>query len=256
MKILLNSFFAVLKILADPFILFLAMAIVIIILRRKNKYKAAWTGIIMLTSTLLITMNGIAGKFTARYLQEEYPTQLPSISYPSIIVILGGGTACLNEIQQSHIISYSRLIAAFKLYMNAKKNKQPCKILASGKGNQNGISEASLYTKALIEMGVPEADIIKEDNSMNTYENAQYSSVILKKSPPAKVYLVTSGFHIKRSLMLFKIFGVNSVPCPSDLINTHLTLIPNSYNATMTSMMLSEIVGIWQVQIYNKLGLN
>ncbi|SMO72855.1 Uncharacterized SAM-binding protein YcdF, DUF218 family [Chryseobacterium rhizoplanae] len=256
MKILLNAIFSVLKILTDPFILFVVMAIIIVILRKKNKYKAALLGIIILTSTILIITTGIVGKLTAQYLQEEYTSKLPPVSSPSVIVILGGGTVRLNETQESNLISYSRLIAAFKLYQNAKQNKQPCKILASGNGNHNGSSEAVLYAKVLTEMGVPETDIIKEERSMNTYENAKYSSVILRKLSSSKVYLVTSGFHIKRAAVIFKTFGVHPVPCPSDLINTHLTVIPNSYNSAMTSMMLGEIVGIWQVQLYNRLGLN
>ncbi|MDR6461523.1 MULTISPECIES: YdcF family protein [Chryseobacterium] len=256
MKIVLNSLFAVLKILTDPFILFIAMAAIIIVLRRKDKYKTAWVGVAIAISSMLIIMTGILGKLTARYLQEEYPTQLPSVSSPSVIVILGGGTVRLNQIQQSHIISYSRLITVFKLYKSAKQNKQPCKILASGNGNNNGVSEAALYARTLTEMGIPETDIIKEEKSMNTFENAKYTSAIIKKLPAPKVYLVTSGFHVKRSAILFKTFGVNTIPCPSDLMNTHLTPVPNSYNCTMTSLMLSEIVGIWQVQLYNSLGLN
>ncbi|WP_426478173.1 YdcF family protein [Chryseobacterium sp. CBSDS_008] len=140
-------------------------------------------------------MNGILGKFTARYLQQEYinhPAQ--TISSSCIVVILGGGMARMDQTQQPYIISYSRLIAAFKLYQNAKQNGQPCTILASGNGNPSGISEAALYTKALMEMGIPETDIIKEEKSMNTYENARYSSIILQKLPLSKVYLVTSGF--------------------------------------------------------------
>ncbi|MGV2451560.1 UNVERIFIED_CONTAM: YdcF family protein [Ralstonia mannitolilytica] len=256
MKIILNLIFDVARMLTDPAVLFVVMMIIVMILKRKNKQKPAWIGLIISASVMLIITTGIAGKFTANYLQKEYATQTPTVSSPSVIVILGGGTVRLNEIQQSHIISSSRIITAFKLYQSAKKNKQSCKILLSGNGNRNGKSEAALYASSLIEMGIPEADILKEDKSMSTYENAKYSSMILRKLSASKVYLVTSGFHMKRSVLLFKTFGVNTLPCPSDIINTHLTLVPNSYNATITSLMLGELVGIWQVQLYNRLGLN
>lgn len=256
MKIVLNLIFAVAKMLTDPSILFVVMASIVMILKIKNKQKPAWIGIIISASVMLIIMTGIAGKFTANYLQKEYSTQTSAISSPCVIVMLGGGTVRLNEIQQSHIISYSRIITAFKMYQSAKNNKQPCKILVSGKGNRNEKSEATLYAGSLIEMGIPEADILKEDKSMSTYENAKYSSAILRKLSASKVYLVTSGFHMKRSVLLFKTFGFNVLPCPSDIINTHLTFVPNSYNATITSLMLGELVGIWQVQLYNRLGLN
>lgn len=105
-------------------------------------------------------------------------------------------------------------------------------------------------------MGVLDADIIKEDRSVNTYENAKSSSKILQQMAPSEVYLVTSGFHMKRSVALFQTFGVNPVPQASDFIDTEITWFPNSYNAAFTFVMLKEALGIWQVQLYNSLGLN
>ena len=43
-------------------------------------------------------------------------------------------------------------------------------------------------------MGVSDADIIKEDKSMNTYENAKYSSKILQQMAPSDVYWLLPGF--------------------------------------------------------------
>ncbi|SHL66298.1 DUF218 domain-containing protein [Chryseobacterium contaminans] len=105
-------------------------------------------------------------------------------------------------------------------------------------------------------MGVADADIIKEDQSMNTYQNAKFSNEILKKIGVSNIYLVTSGFHMKRSVALFQTFGLKPIPQASDLIDTEITVFPNSYNAAFTFVMLKEVVGIWQVQVYNSLGMN
>ncbi|MBT2623683.1 YdcF family protein [Chryseobacterium sp. ISL-6] len=204
---------------------------------------------------IIITANGFLGKQLAGSLQKA-PASNISISSPSVIVVLGGGIVGLKEAEQPNIISYSRLTATAKLYHNAIENRMPCTILVSGKGSGRCTSEASLYTQAFVSMGIPESDIIQEGESMNTYENAKYSSRIIKKLPPSTIYLVTSGFQSKRAELLLKTMGIQAVPHPSDLINTEITITPNAYNCAMTSIMLTECIGIAQVELYNKLGLN
>ncbi len=172
-----------------------------------------------------------------------------------VIVVLGGGVVNINNIEKLHTTSYSRIVTAYELYYQYKKNNQPCKILISGKGRGHK-SEAELFSENFKSMGIPDADIIKEDKSMNTYENAKYSSKILQQIDPSTIHLVTSGFHMKRSVSMFQIFRLNPVPQASDFIDTEITLFPNSYNAAFTFIMLKEVVGIWQVQLYNTLGLN
>ncbi|WP_228408956.1 YdcF family protein [Chryseobacterium ureilyticum] len=172
-----------------------------------------------------------------------------------IIVVLGGGSVNIDNTEKLHTMSYSRIVEAYQLYHEYRKNNQPCKILISGKG-RGYISEAELFSKNFKSMGVPDSDIIKEDQSMNTYQNAKYSSQILNKIAPSSVYLVTSGFHMKRSVALFQTFGLKPIPKASDFIDTEITWFPNSYNAAFTFVMLKEVVGIWQVQVYNSLGMN
>ncbi|SMO72871.1 hypothetical protein SAMN06265171_105289 [Chryseobacterium rhizoplanae] len=61
------------KVLTDPFILFVVIV--------------AMSGIIILTSTFLIIMIGII-ELVAQYLQEGYPSKLPPVSSPSVIMFL------------------------------------------------------------------------------------------------------------------------------------------------------------------------
>ena len=60
---------------------------------------------------------------------------------------------------------------------------------------------------------------------------------------------------MKRSMALFQTFGLNPVPQASDIIDTEITVFPNSYNAAFTFVMLKEVLGIWQVQLYNSPGI-
>ncbi|MEF9478183.1 YdcF family protein [Chryseobacterium sp. 1B4] len=202
--------------------------------------------------------NGFLGKLISGYLQKGYlnVSEVRNTTSPHpVIVVLGGGVVDIDHIEKLHTMSYSRMVTAYQLYHAYKTDHKSCKILISGKG-RGSISEAELFRENFKRMGVADTDIIKEDKSMNTYENAKYSSGILKQMAPSSIDLVTSGFHMKRSVSLFQTFGLHPVPNASDFIDTEITLIPNSYNAAFTFVMLKEVLGIWQVQLYNSLGLN
>lgn len=259
MKFLLDFLFRVFQLFTEPyFLVFFAIAI-IALLKRNNKSKKLRIGIFVSTIAMVILIgNGFLGKLISGYLQESYlntPEVKNTTVQNPVIVVLGGGVVDIDNTEKLHTMSYSRMVTAYQLYHEFKKNNQPCKILISGKGKGHK-SEAELFSEDFKKMGVADADIIKEDQSMNTYQNAKYSNDIVSKMGHYNLYLVTSGFHMKRSVALFQTFGLKPVPKASDFIDTKITVFPNSYNAAFTFVMLKEVVGIWQVQLYNSLGMN
>ncbi|WP_228422218.1 YdcF family protein [Chryseobacterium aurantiacum] len=259
MKFLLDFLFRIFQLFTEPYFLLFLAIVIIVLLKRKNRLKNLRTGICISVVVVVIMIgNGFLGKLTSEYLQKSYLKNAEikhSTSQNPVIVVLGGGVVDIDNTEKLHTMSYSRIVTAYQLYHEFRKNNEPCKILISGKG-RGRISEAELFRENFKSMGVPDSDIIKEDKSMNTYQNAKFSDKILKQISPSSVYLVTSGFHMKRSVSLFQTFGLNPVPQASDFIDTEITIFPNSYNAAFTFVMLKEVLGIWQVQLYNSLGLN
>lgn len=81
-------------------------------------------------------------------------------------------------------------------------------------------SEAEYMKLIAVREGVPEEDIILENQALTTLENMSYSLSILKNTPGLlkdnKFILVTSGYHMYRSMLLAKkIFGdIRIIPCP------------------------------------------
>jgi uncharacterized SAM-binding protein YcdF (DUF218 family) len=259
MKFLLDLLFRVFQLFTEPYFLVFLAVVIITLLKRKNKRKNLRIGICIWAVLMIIFIgNGFLGKLTSGYLQKSYvntSTTKNTASQNAVIVVLGGGVVNFDNTEKLHTMSYSRIVTAYQLYHEYKKNNQSCTILISGKGRGH-TSEAEVFSENFKKMGVPDSDIIKEDKSMNTYENAKYSSKIVKQMAPSSVYLVTSGFHMKRSVSLFQTFGLKPIPQASDFIDTEITIFPNSYNAAFTFVMLKEVLGIWQVQLYNSLGMN
>ncbi|MGE8554916.1 MAG: YdcF family protein [Chryseobacterium jejuense] len=259
MKFLLDFLFRVLQLFTEPYFLVFLAIVIIALLKRKNKCKNLRIGVFISAVVMVIFIgNGFLGKLISGYLQKSYIRTSEIKNTPAqnpLIVVLGGGVVDIDNIEKLHTMSYSRMVTAYQLYHEYRRNNQPCKILISGKGRGH-ISEAELFSEDFKKMGVPDSDIIKEDKSMNTYQNAKFSSQIINRMAPSSLYLVTSGFHMKRSVALFQTFGLKPIPQASDFIDTEITIFPNSYNAAFTFVMLKEVVGIWQVQLYNSLGMN
>jgi uncharacterized SAM-binding protein YcdF (DUF218 family) len=54
----------------------------------------------------------------------------------------------------------------------------------------------------------------KEDRSLDTWHNAEYSAAILHQAGISRVYLVTHFWHMRRALLAFRHFGIDAEPAP------------------------------------------
>ncbi|WP_459775074.1 YdcF family protein [Aquifex pyrophilus] len=124
------------------------------------------------------------------------------------IVVLGGGVYNSGRLKAS---SYKRLITGFLLH---KKTGLP--IILSGGASISTIPEAKIMKELLKSFGVEENKVIGELRSRDTGENARYVKEICKKLGCKKVILVTSAFHMIRSVKLFEKAGFEIVPYPTD----------------------------------------
>ncbi len=173
--------------------------------------------------------------------------------------MLGAGTVKSNDTLSPRptLLAYSRIYETARLYFLCKKTNAQCNIIISGgDALSTGESEASVYQTALNALGIENSNIILEKNSMNTYQNAEFTSAILKKENADAVFLVTSGIHMKRALLYFSNFGMHPTPAVSDYISTRITLVPLGYTFALTDFALHEYTGIARFYIYNYFGLN
>jgi len=70
-------------------------------------------------------------------------------------------------------------------------------------------SEADVMKTLLLEAGVPERDILLENESKTTIENFRNAARLLGK-PRARVLVVTSDYHIRRSVMTARHAGLRA----------------------------------------------
>lgn len=124
-------------------------------------------------------------------------------------------------------------------------------LIASGGVVINNLSEAELYKNYLVSLGVESNKIILENNSKNTFENAKYSSEIIKENGYSDICLVTSTSHINRSKWSFKQFNMNvkAVFINNSKDMSYKSFIPSAKSLYLNTMYIYEYIGIMYYKV-------
>lgn len=175
------------------------------------------------------------------------------------IVLLGNGTERIAGSPTVEVgpLAYGRLVKALELYQACKRVNDNCLIVVTGGDPQrHGASEAAVYGARLRQLGVNPADITVEERSLNTWQNAQYTAPLLSALSTDQVFLVSSGIHLRRSVLYFAHFGVAAQPVRADYVSAMMSPIPLSYNFLVADLALHEYVGVVRYFVYQRMGWN
>jgi uncharacterized SAM-binding protein YcdF (DUF218 family) len=141
-----------------------------------------------------------------------------------------------------------RLLQAVVLYRKGNIKKI---MYTSGSGSlMQDIPEAKYAKRFLLEIGIPEKDIMIEFQSKNTHENAVFTKQILDKElPQGRFLLITSGMHMTRAKACFEKLGLSVIPYSTDrysgprkFIFDHV-FIPEAGTLFLWNNFLHEILG-------------
>jgi uncharacterized SAM-binding protein YcdF (DUF218 family) len=140
-----------------------------------------------------------------------------SLPRADAIVVLGGTLSPPEPAATDANLSAAadRLVYATRLY---KLGKAPIVLIAGGNADGTGAANAeSVHAAQLLgEWGIPASAILTETESINTYENAVYSKLMLDQHGLKTVLLVTSAMHMPRALATFRSAGIEATPAPTD----------------------------------------
>jgi uncharacterized SAM-binding protein YcdF (DUF218 family) len=151
-------------------------------------------------------------------LEQRFPPWDASRGAPDGIVVLGGAIApdvsaarndpALNEAAE-------RMTAAVEL----ARRYPDARILFSGGSGAlifNEGNEAEFALRLLEGLGVSRSRVLLEARSRNTVENALFSKALAQPKPGERWLLVTSGYHMPRSVGIFRKAGFPIEPYPVD----------------------------------------
>jgi uncharacterized SAM-binding protein YcdF (DUF218 family) len=151
-------------------------------------------------------------------LEQRFPPWDSALGPPDGIIVLGGSIDPDLSVARGTAVVRSapgRIVAAAALarhYPNAR-------IVFSG-GSSNLISNDAReadYAEAIFEsLGIAKTRLILDRRSRNTFENAEFSKAIAVPKAGERWLLVTSAFHMPRSVGLFRKAGIAVEPYPVD----------------------------------------
>jgi uncharacterized SAM-binding protein YcdF (DUF218 family) len=204
--------------LALPSNLVMAIGLVgLVLLCTRFTRLASW---LVVTSLVLLALLGLSplGNALILPLEQRFPPWDATRGPPDGIVVLGGsispdvsaarGAVALDEAAE-------RITAAAELarrYPNVR-------IVFSGGSNAlifDEGAEATFAVRQLEDLGVAPERITAEDKSRNTIENAMFSRVVADPKPGERWLLVTSAYHMPRSMAAFRSAGFAVEPYPVD----------------------------------------
>ncbi|WP_342219914.1 YdcF family protein [Rickettsiella endosymbiont of Miltochrista miniata] len=243
----------------STFFIFLLLLICILLSLLNYKKTSLIIGSVVIVSYLVIG-DGFFPAYLLHNLQSPYSQSKPiNWEKTNTIILLGAGTSkdpSSNRIKPS-ILAFSRIAQTAIIYHECKKANALCHILISGGDPlNNGKSEAKTYQESLLSLGINSNDIQLETQSKNTYQNAKFSSSLLKKQYSKQLLLVNSGLTLKRALLYFSFFNLYPKPIAADFITIPISKFPLGYNFAMNDFAIHEYIGILRFYIYNFLGWN
>jgi uncharacterized SAM-binding protein YcdF (DUF218 family) len=200
------------------------------------------------------------------------------------IVVLGGGT----HVNDAGVLVprrdvYARLATAASLYHRCREASAQaaapaggiCRVIVSG-GNpeHHAATEADTYAPYLLRAGVAPADLVLENTSLTTWQNARNVTRLLAAGANSTsggaggetsggggtgtaadtLLLVTSAYHMPRALLDFQRFGAEPVPVVAGMRRAVTGWLPRLVNLESAQTALHELIGIAQFHVYRMIG--
>ena len=209
---------------------------------------------LIILSSILLYLYSSAFILNFLFQRWEYPPiwyKDISANYDAAIVLGGMAAPGKKPDDRTHFPgSPDRLLHAMQLYKLGKVKKI---IISGGSGEISGkkITEAEYLKNVLLLCNVNSGDILFENQSRNTYENAVFTNDLIKinianKSP--KFLLITSAWHMKRSMGCYSKKGIDVTAFSVDSqipesANVFINLLPNPVNISRWQILIHEYFG-------------
>jgi uncharacterized SAM-binding protein YcdF (DUF218 family) len=151
-------------------------------------------------------------------LEDRFKRPDPAPAAVAGIVVLGGGfEGQINLVRGGYELNSGgdRYVETAIL---ARRYPQAKVVVTGGSGAivLEGEGDAATAPRLLQALGVERDRLVLENESRDTYENAVFTRRMVEPKPAEVWLLVTSAFHMPRSVALFRKAGFDVVPWPVD----------------------------------------
>jgi uncharacterized SAM-binding protein YcdF (DUF218 family) len=194
-------------------LMLLLLGLALLWFSRQQSKKQFWGKVLVSLAAGLLLVTSVP--FTSQYLvvslERANPPLFAAPRNLDYVVVLGHGHRTdpyLPPQQQLSSASFYRLMEGLRLI----RANPGAKLLLSGYGGSDPVSNAHLYGVVARQYGVPAGRIKVFEKARDTAEEAALIAPIIKEHKSA---LVTSASHMPRSLALFHAQGAEPIPAPT-----------------------------------------
>lgn len=185
------------------------------------------------------------------YKWEFRPVLIQDLKQYGFGIVLTGITDPVMLPRDRVYINYGadRVLHALQLYRLGKIKK----ILITGNNGlypDRKLTEAEELKNVFLLAKIPEADIVLENDAINTHQNAVFSKKVLgENGAQGKSLLITSAFHMRRASACFAKAGVAHDVFP-------VSFYGNEPDYSITSLFLpsENAIGLWVMTIHEVVG--
>lgn len=124
-----------------------------------------------------------------------------------VLVVLGGGIK-IPPADGTVVLATNTLYRALRAFELHRQTGLPILVSGGPADGPGSLTVAGEMAKLLVELGVPEAEILREEISTSTRSNAVETVRILRERGFKRPILVTSALHVRRAELLFAQLGV------------------------------------------------
>lgn len=176
---------------------------------------------------------------------------IPENPSGDVIIMLGGGVIhSVPDFSGTSAPSSStmgRIVTTVRLY---HKLKRPIIVTGGGANDGTDAAVATIAKRFLMDLGVPDHQIIIEDRARDTAQNARLTTAICRQRGYTQPILLTAAYHLKRARMAFDAAGIQVTPFPAYFLGSRDTpttwrhLLPRSGALHASATALHEYVGL------------
>jgi uncharacterized SAM-binding protein YcdF (DUF218 family) len=202
------------------------MAAGLLLLRSTRWPKAGRRLLITGFLLLFVLSNKQVGQALLRPLESQYsaqpefpagaPLPVPLASCRAIVVLGGGhsdqaGLSAVNQLSAAALARITEGVRLARLLPDAT-------LIVSGPGlTKDSPTHASVLAAAAVSLGIDPKRIVQIDTARDTDDEVQ--AVKKRLGPSTPFALVTSAWHMPRSMGLMRRAGLSPVPCPAGFLS-------------------------------------
>ena len=253
--------------LFSPVTLILELFLIgLVLLWFTKRQKTGKTIITFGVIVLAILSYGSFSDFLLTSLERQYPPLMiesadgslsssDSIHSVKWIVLLGGGHIADPRVPVTSQISnesLTRLVECVRIHRLIAGSK----IILSGGAVYDSSSEAGTFAKVAAILNVNARDIVLDDVSRDTEEQAENIRSIVGRD---RFVLVTSAYHMPRSMVIFEKAGLKPIPAPTNHLVKERQMkapedfFPSSMGFFKAEHAMHEYLGILWFRMRNRM---